>query len=502
MARAIMIQGTMSNAGKSLFAAALCRIFKQDGYRVAPFKSQNMALNSFITEDGLEMGRAQVMQAEACGIKPAVEMNPILLKPTSDVGSQVIVNGEVIGNMRAAEYFRFKRSLVPDIMRAYHRLAAEYDIIVIEGAGSPAEINLKSEDIVNMGMAKLARSPVLLVGDIDRGGVFAQLLGTLLLLEPEEKALVKATVINKFRGDKSLLQSGLDRLEEMSGLPVAGVVPYMRLDLDDEDSLSERLLTRSIPGVIDIAVIRLPRISNFTDFNPLESLEGVSLRYVTRPEELRNPDLILLPGSKNTMGDLIWLRENGLEALIKRQAGKGTVIFGICGGYQMLGESILDPHGVEHGGEMAGMGLLPVRTVFAKEKTRTRVEGMVTAQGGRLSALRGAAIEGYEIHSGQTDRLEEIPPFARVTLLGGQADIPDGCYRENVFGTYIHGVFDSRASAEGLIQSLYINKGLSYEDLKGVDYRIRKEQEYDRLAQMVRENVDMKLIYTILEGGI
>lgn len=339
MAKAIMIQGTMSNAGKSLIAAGLCRIFKQDGYRAAPFKSQNMALNSFITEEGLEMGRAQVMQAEAAGIKPSVLMNPILLKPTNDVGSQVIVNGEVLGTMSARDYFQYKKQLVPKVMEAYHKLEEAYDIIVIEGAGSPAEINLKAEDIVNMGMAKMAKAPVLLVGDIDRGGVFAQLVGTLMLLEEDEKKLVKGMIINKFRGDKTILEPGVKLLEEKTGIPVAGVAPYLKIQMEDEDSLTERFSGKQDVELIDIAVIRVPRISNFTDFNALEVIPGVSVRYVKSVYELKNPDMVILPGTKNTMEDLQWMRQNGLEAAVLKAAADGKIVFGICGGYQMLGET-------------------------------------------------------------------------------------------------------------------------------------------------------------------
>ena len=330
MAKVIMVQGTMSNAGKSLIVAGLCRIFAQDGYRVAPFKSQNMALNSYITEDGLEMGRAQVMQAEAAGVKPSVLMNPILLKPTNDVGSQVIVKGEVLGNMRARDYFAYKKKLVPTICEAFSELEKQADIIVMEGAGSPAEINLKSDDIVNMGLAKLVDAPVLLVGDIDRGGVFAQLLGTLMLLEEDEKARVKGLIINKFRGDKTILDPGVEMLEER----------------EDEDSLSGQLDNHDV-GVIDLAVIRFPRISNFTDFNVFERLEGVSVRYVSSVQELGQPDMIFLPGSKNTVGDLRWMRQNGLEAAVKKLAAH-IPVWGICGGYQMLGRTISDPHGVEN----------------------------------------------------------------------------------------------------------------------------------------------------------
>ena len=311
--RPLMIQGTMSNSGKTFVTAGLCRIFARDGYRCAPFKSQNMALNSYITRDGWEIGRAQAMQAEAAGIEPSVEMNPILLKPNSDMGSQVIVNGEVLGNMDARTYFAYKKNLIPAVREAYESLAAENDIIVIEGAGSPAEINLKEDDaFVNMGMAKIAQAPVLLVGDIDRGGVFAQLIGTVELLDEDERAMVKGLIINKFRGDKTILDPGVVMLEEKAGIPVVGVAPYLKIEVEDEDSLTERFHGNQEVGLIDIAVIRIPRISNFTDFNPFESMPGVSLRYVQNVGELKNPDMIILPGTKNTMEDLLWMRQNGL----------------------------------------------------------------------------------------------------------------------------------------------------------------------------------------------
>ena len=319
----------MSNAGKSILVAGLCRVFKQDGYRVAPFKSQNMALNSFITHEGLEMGRAQVVQAEACGVEPSVLMNPILLKPVTDMGSQVIVNGEVIGNMKAAEYFAMKKKLVPDVMKAFETLSTENDIIVIEGAGSPAEINLKSDDIVNMGMAKLVKAPVLLVGDVDRGGVFAQLYGTIALLEKDEQDMIKAMVINKFRGDVDILRPGIEMLEKITGNPSAGVLPYLNVDIEDEDSLSERFRNYR-PAKIDIAVVRLPRISNFTDFTVLEATSGVSVRYITSTRELKNPDMVVIPGTKNTISDLLWLRQCGLETAIKKLVSNGTVLIGIC----------------------------------------------------------------------------------------------------------------------------------------------------------------------------
>ena len=376
MAKAIMIQGTMSGAGKSLVSAALCRIFAREGYKTAPFKSQNMALNSFITRDGLEIGRAQAMQAEAAGTEPSVLMNPILLKPTTNIGSQVIVNGEVIGNMSASDYFRRKKELVPEILRAYNVLEKMYDVIVIEGAGSPVELNLKTDDIVNMGMAKLVNAPVILVGDIDRGGIFAQLLGTLSLLEKDELDMVKGVVVNKFRGDKSLFESGVKILEERGKKPVVGVIPYVNCDIDDEDSLSDKLLKKN-SGLIDIAVIRLPRISNFTDFDVFSQYSDVSVRYVSKIEELSKPDMIIIPGTKSTLADMKWLRTSGLEAAVKKCASHDIPIFGICGGYQILGRKISDPENTEGGGEISGMGLLDTETIFRKTKTRTRINGKI-----------------------------------------------------------------------------------------------------------------------------
>lgn len=502
MAKAIMVQGTMSNAGKSLLAAGLCRIFKQDGYRVAPFKSQNMALNSFITEDGLEMGRAQVMQAEAAGIKPSVLMNPILLKPTNDVGSQVIVNGEVLGTMSARDYFKYKKTLVPDVMKAYNALAEENDIIVIEGAGSPAEINLKDEDIVNMGMAKMAKAPVLLVGDIDRGGVFAQLIGTVELLEEDEKAMVKGLIINKFRGDKTILDPGVEMLEERSRIPVVGVAPYLDIQVEDEDSLTERFDRKQEAGVIDIAVIRTPRISNFTDFNPFESIPGVSLRYVKHPRDLHSPDMIILPGTKNTMGDLIWMRESGMEAAVLKEASRGKLIFGVCGGYQMLGETLCDPHGVENGGSMKGMGLLPMETVFAEKKTRTRVQGHFEELSGVFAPLSGAEVEGYEIHMGESILKENAGTVTRITDSVSGEKKEEGAFSGNVCGTYIHGIFDKEASAEAMIRVIGEKKGIDVENMTGVDFAAFKEQQYDILAAELRKHLDMKKIYEILENGI
>ncbi len=502
-AKVIMIQGTMSNAGKSVITAGLCRIFKQDGYKVAPFKSQNMALNSYITKEGLEMGRAQVMQAEAAGVEPSVCMNPILLKPTNDTGSQVILNGEVMGTMGAAEYYTHKKELIPHIMKAYNKLADEYDIVVIEGAGSPAEINLRDDDIVNMGMAALVDAPVLLAGDIDRGGVFASLAGTLVLLNEEERARVKGVIINKFRGDKEILKPGLDMLEDIIKKPVAGVIPYMRLDIDDEDSLTERFERKNTAALIDIAVIRLPRISNFTDFNALEFIPGVTLRYVKNPKELQNPDMIILPGTKNTMGDLKWLRESGFESLIFRHASQGKAVFGICGGYQMLGNTLSDPHGVEEGGSMKGLGLLPIDTVFEKQKTRTQITGNLLNVEGLLSGMSGAPFEGYEIHMGVSKSSEDIKPLAQIkTVAGEKVSKTDGYYKGNVYGSYIHGIFDREEISKAVVIDLYKSKGLNYDEVTAVDVKAYKESQYDLLAKIMRENIDMDMIYDILNNEI
>lgn len=500
MAKVIMVQGTMSNVGKSVIAAGLCRIFKQDGYRVAPFKSQNMALNSFITKEGLEMGRAQVMQAEAAGTEPSVSMNPILLKPTNDIGSQVIVNGEVLGTMSARDYFKMKKSLIPEIMKAYKKLDENYDIIVIEGAGSPAEINLKEDDIVNMGMAKLVNAPVLLVGDIDRGGVFAQLYGTVALLEEEERNRIKGLIINKFRGDKTILDPGVEMLEEMTGIHVVGVTPYLHVSLEDEDSLSERLEDKHAIGLIDIAVIRLPRISNFTDFNVFEGVKGVSVRYVSAANQLGNPDLIILPGTKNTMGDLFWMRQNGLEASILKAHKAGTTVFGVCGGYQMLGKSIADPDGVEEGGTIRGMGLLDADTVFEAEKARTRIEGRVLNPDGILKPLAGAKVTGYEIHMGRTHVSSETMPFTEIVdTITGEHKIEGAC-GNNVYGSYIHGIFDNQEIAVKMVRAIAASKGITEEMDMEIDFAAFKETQYDLLADGLRKHLDMEEIYKILDG--
>ena len=499
VAKAIMIQGTMSNAGKSIIAAALCRIFKQDGFKAAPFKSQNMALNSYITDEGLEMGRAQVVQAEAAGVKPSVLMNPILLKPTNDKGSQIIVNGEVQGDMNAMDYFKYKKKLVPDIMKAYNKLSEMYDIIVIEGAGSPAEINLKQDDIVNMGMAKMADAPVLLVGDIDRGGVFAQLYATVMLLDDEEKSRIKGTIINKFRGDVEILRPGLDMIENLTNVPVVGVVPYGHFMIDDEDSLSERLISKNGNGAVDIAVIRLPKISNFTDFGALSCVEAFSVRYVSRTEEFGTPDLVILPGTKNTIADLKWLKESGLAAKIQRYAGEGNPLIGICGGYQMLCRTISDPYGVEEGGETEGLGLVEAETVFGQQKMRTRVNGQFGKVSGVLSELSGAHFEGYEIHMGNTIGQTDLTHLSDADGYEKQDGISD---HVSVYGSYVHGLFDSNEVLQALSKALLKRKGIGTEQKEMMSLKDYKEQQYNLLADSLRRSLDMELVYKILNEGV
>ena len=498
MARNIMIQGTMSGAGKSLLVAGLCRIFAQDGYRVAPFKSQNMALNSFVTAEGLEMGRAQVMQAQAAGIEPSVLMNPILLKPMSDVGSQVIVNGQSRGNMSAKDYFSYKKSLLPDIRKAYDALAAENDIIVIEGAGSPAEINLKEHDIVNMGLAELVDAPVLLVGDIDRGGVFAQLVGTVALLENKERARVKGLIINKFRGDRSILDPGIEQLKQLCDIPVVGVTPFLHIDLEDEDSLSERLTRRETDGLFDVAVIRLPHLSNFTDFLMLEHGEHMALRYEDQPQKLGTPDLILLPGTKNTMEDLRWLKSSGMEAAIAKAYAGGSILFGICGGYQMLGRSISDPQGTEGGGSLQGLGYLPTETVFGEEKILTRVHGKVGSIDGALRELSGTSVNGYEIHMGQTHQVSEAPSLVQLWDDTKGVEKMDGVALDRVYGSYVHGFFDGEEVLRALTAALARKRGMTLQEEKGQSLEEYRTQQFDLLAASLREHLDLEYIYGLM----
>lgn len=482
-AKVIMVQGTMSNAGKSLIVAGLCRIFAQDGYTVAPFKSQNMALNSYVTENGLEMGRAQAMQAEAAGIECDVSMNPILLKPTSDMGSQVIVNGEVVGNMRAKEYFEYKKNLVPEILKAFSNLEKKADIIVIEGAGSPAEINLKENDIVNMGLAEMLDAPVLLVGDIDCGGVFAQLAGTVELLEKKERDRICGLVINKFRGDKTILDPGISMIEDRLGIPVAGVVPYMDIKVDDEDSQSSVFRKKDFSAV-NIGVIHLPRISNFTDFTVFEKMDEVSVHYIERAEDVFKMDMIIIPGSKNTIADLIWMRQRGIESAIKK-VSKDKIVFGICGGYQMLGKEITDPNGIESEKQCRGMELIDAATEITESKTRVRVNGKFENVCGLLSCLNGRSYSGYEIHMGKTE------------ICGTVDSVPSGAGCGNVYGTYIHGIFDEGEIAWKIADAIAKTKGVELKNSRE-NFMAFKERQYDILADTLRKSLDMDAVYGML----
>lgn len=559
MAHNLMIQGTMSGAGKSILTAGILRVLRQDGFRAAPFKSQNMALNSFVTRDGLEMGRAQVVQAAAAGMEPSADMNPILLKPMGDAVSEVIVNGRPIGKMRAADYYRVKKSLVPQILEAYHRLEEQAEIIVIEGAGSPVEINLREGDFVNMGLAQMVDAPVLLAGNIDPGGVFAQLLGTVQLMRPEERERVKGLIINKFRGDVKLLEPGLSMFREYCDIPFAGIVPWLKLNLDEEDSLSDKLSggssavrlkpsqgdPRSVdnpdaaePVPIDIAVIRLPYMSNYTDFAPLEQEDGVNLYYVSKVSEMGMPDLILLPGTRNTLEDLRWLKKSGLARWIDRLAGfhrarsaglqsmpeegefpNAPLLMGICGGYQMLGKRILDPFSSEAGGAEEGLDLLPVETVFRKEKLTKQSAGRTCLLAGAWTALSDIPVSGYEIHMGETvylgnpdgDRIRQdgLPAGSVFAKLGG----PDGAVYDSVLGTYLHGIFDEPAFRKALIALLRDRKGtavlqkdaglfwsavntnISAAGKNPQSARQMQDRQLDILANVLRESLDWKLIY-------
>lgn len=542
-----MIQGTGSHVGKSILVCALCRILKQDGYRVAPFKAQNMALNSFVTKDGKEMGRAQVAQAEAAGIEPTIEMNPILLKPTGDCGSQVVIMGKPIGNMTAREYYQKKSEFVSIIKEAYHKLKNQFDIIVIEGAGSPAEINLKDGDIVNMGMAEMASAPVLLVTDIDRGGAFAWLVGTLELLTADERDRIKGVVFNKFRGDKGILQSGLDMLENRIKKPVLGVIPYIHnISIDDEDSVSleylgdndrnrvnndlteqpclnqvqnrdqgsgvwgqntgDKYLTpdrRYLTPFIDIVVIKLPRISNFTDFNIFTHEKDVRVRFVDKAKNIGKPDLLVIPGTKNTVGDLMFLGKTDISKEIINLSKQEIMIIGICGGYQMLGRRINDPHHVESSRDsIPGLGLLDTVTTFAREKQTYQVKACML---GHENLFRvDDEITGYEIHMGKTayNGHNSVIPFARITERAGKmVNILDGCISAdgNVVGTYIHGIFDNDCFRRKLIDYLKVKKGFKPSNGCNSDFKAIKERKYNELANIVRGNMDMNMVYNILK---
>ena len=504
MARNLMIQGTMSGAGKSILTAGILRVLSQDGYKAAPFKSQNMALNSFVTRDGREIGRAQALQAFAAGMEPSSDMNPILLKPTGQTASQVIVNGLPVGDMRAADYFRKKKEFIPEILGAYERLAKRSDIVVIEGAGSPVEINLRENDIVNMGFAQMVDAPVLLVGNIDPGGVFAQLLGTVQLMSAQERARVKGLIINKFRGDKKLLDPGLSMFKEYCDIPFVGVVPYAEFELEEEDSLSEKLkvsggFTRGIAAawdVIRIAVVRLPYISNYTDFDIFEKVPSVELIYTDSAEAVLEADMVILPGTKNTAHDLKWLQDKGLDRTVLEARERGALIVGICGGYQMLGKWISgDAEGVtdgaeagaatEQSGELKGLGLLPIETVFVDEKTLVQNEGTLSGASGAFESLNGAAYRGYEIHMGQS--------FG----VAGSVSC-DG----NVLGTYIHGFFDSAKITGKVLDIIAKKKGMESSCDGLLDLWTYREIELDKLASVVRSSLDMDYIYRVIEGNI
>ena len=500
-AKLLMLQGTASSVGKSLLVAALCRILRQNGYRVAPFKAQNMSNNSFVTRNGGEMGRAQVVQAQAAGVEPHVDMNPILLKPEAEARSQVVLLGKAQTTLSAREYYRIKPELQPITLAALERLRSAHDVVVIEGAGSPAEINLRRHDIVNMGLACAVQAPVLLVGDIDRGGVFAHLVGPLELLEAEERALVKGTIINKFRGDPGLLDDGLRFLEDRTGIPVLGVVPHLpHHGLPEEDSVVlERPAPRAVSkGIIDIAVVQAQRIANFTDFDALASETSVSLRYVSEAAALGEPDVIILPGTKSTVADLASLRTQGIADAIVRLAGAGTVIVGLCGGYQMLGRVIRDAQHVESDmDEVPGLGLLPVETEFVPEKATVQVEGVFAAETDIWQELAHQAIFGYEIHNGVTKQVQPLSPTVRINRRGGApTDTLDGSVNAagNVLGSYVHGLFDAPGLRRAFLSAIAQRKGLPTPVFDAIP---TLEQTFDRLADHVRASLDIPHIYRI-----
>jgi len=497
--RVLMVQGTMSSVGKSLMVAALCRIFKQDGWRVAPFKAQNMALNSFATRDGREVGRAQAMQADAAGVDVTVEMNPVLIKPEADAFAQIVVMGKPWAHLPAGEYMRRRGELWSIVTRALDSLRSEFDLVVMEGAGSPAELNLRRGDLVNMAMAEYADAPVLLVGDIDRGGIFAQLIGTHALLEEKERAQIKGFIVNKFRGEPRLFEDGVRILEERGRVPVLGVMPFVYdLRIADEDSVVLDELPRDGRGnaPIGIAVLRLPHMSNFDDFDPLRAEADVAVRFVDRVEDLRQPDLIILPGTKTTTADLAFLCERGLAEQTVELVRAGTPAIGICGGYQMLGTKICDPLRVESNSvEVSGLGLLSSVTTFAAEKQTVRARGNISANRGLFAEMRGLEVAGYEIHMGRTDA--ESESLIHVTARGDNpADDFDGAVDSSgwIAGTYFHGLFDTDGLRHALLTNLAWRKNLPR--LSGA--RFDRDREYDRLAQVARMNLQMDAIYRLV----
>ncbi|CUH94015.1 Cobyric acid synthase [Propionispora sp. 2/2-37] len=503
MAKTIMLQGTSSHVGKSILTTALCRIFLQDDFKVVPFKAQNMALNSYVTREGGEMGRAQVAQAEAAGLEPAVEMNPVLLKPTGNSCSQVILKGTPVGNMSAAEYHNgYSLKALQAVKECLHTLSNAYDIMVIEGAGSPAEVNLKAQDIVNMRVAKLAQAPVLLVADIDRGGALAAVVGTLELLEADERELVKGIIINKFRGDIGLLQPALEFLEKKTGKPVLGVIPHIeQLGIDDEDSVSLDEKVVAEKRELEIAVLRTPKISNFTDFDALAGEPDVAVRYVKRGEKIGCPDLIILPGSKNTQEDLLYLREQGYEEEIVRLVSRGTPLIGICGGYQMLGMEIRDPDHTESRLEnQKGLGLLNIITTFLPDKVTHQITASCNGQGFLGIDYTDHALTGYEIHMGRTEPQETYCHTFTITSRSGQdTECYDGIVRQDglVMGTYIHGIFDNDGYRQSILDKLRERNGLP-SIVRKHNTRAEKQASYNRLADIVRRHLDMKAVYRLM----
>lgn len=492
--KAIMIQGTSSDVGKSVLCTALCRIFANDGYQVAPFKSQNMALNSYITKSGGEIGRAQGVQAEAARIVATTDMNPILLKPKGDMVSEVILHGKHFANIDALTYReKFVEAVMPEVQKSLERLRDQYEILVLEGAGSPAEINLKARDIANMRMAHETDADVILVADIERGGVFASVVGTLALLDEEERARVKGIIINKFRGMKQLLDSGVEWLENYTGIPVLGVIPYLDVQIEAEDSLALSSLRLKKPQLrefaIDVAIIRLPRISNFTDIDPLFEEPGVGPRFVSSLKDLKQPDVIILPGTKNTVEDFAWLQESGLAQGILQQVQKGVKVVGICGGYQMLGESICDESAIEgSGGTYLSLGLLPIETHFVREKQTVQVQG---------KSVTGHNVQGYEIHLGRSTATKEITPF--ITFEDGRHD---GVYTEQIFGTYVHGIFQNRHFTRYYFNQIRAEKNLELISDEVLSDDDRREQAYEMLDEHVRKHLDMEKIYHFIHSTV
>lgn len=485
-----MVVGTSSGAGKSITVTALCRVLTKDGYKVSPFKSQNMALNSFVTKSGLEMGRAQVVQAYACMIEPEAYMNPILLKPTTDRKIQIIVNGKSIGNMSGIEYGKFKTSLKPEIMKSYDYIRENYDISILEGAGSPVEINIKGEDIANMKMAEMADSSVILVADIDRGGVFASIYGTIMLMSEKERARVKGVIINKFRGDINILKSGLEEIEKLTGIPVIGVMPYTNVDIEDEDSVTERFKRLQKKKGINISVIKLKHISNFTDIDALRMVEDINIKYINSVDEMGEEDIIIIPGTKNTIDDLKELKDNGIATEIIKASKNGKVIIGICGGFQMLGEKIKDPYGIESEiKEIPGLGLLELETVMEKEKNTTQYEGKLSNCTGLLEGLEGEKIKGYEIHQGVT--------FGNESKVNDEDRIVTIIKEENIFATYLHGIFENEKITRNILNKVRAKKGIELQ-MKGITFDEYREQQLDKLEKIFRENVDIDKIYEIL----